>query len=1350
MVAGTYAKITAWRWIRYTACQLHPVPAMPYDCGPAPPHPHTLTARLTRHATTARRAGIVVLGPNALSAFRRTKVTDHLRSIEPRLRSVQTRYVHFVSVTNSLTSHETAKLERLLAYAGPPLPPEPSNRLTVIVTPRLGTQSPWSSKATDIARNCGLGSVVQIERGIRWLVEGLDASQLSALAPHLHDRMTESLHYADDPHDIDLFGTQQPQPVAHVPVLEHGTSALLEANTALGLALSDDEIVYLDSQYRSLGRNPTDAELMMFAQANSEHCRHKIFNAQWHVDGERQTSSLFEMIRHTHAVSRGRADGDIQSAYSDNAAVIAGLDGGWFSAGEDGRYRHSAGPTSVLMKVETHNHPTAISPFSGAATGSGGEIRDEGATGRGSKAKAGLVGYTVSHLRIPGFEQPWEGRAHAPSHLASPLSIMLEGPIGAAGYNNEFGRPAILGYFRTYEQSARDGGLHRGYHKPIMLAGGVGAIRPEHVQKAPLPVGTLLVVLGGPAMLIGLGGGAASSMASGEGEEALDFASVQRDNAEMQRRCQEVIDACVSLGLHNPILSIHDVGAGGLSNALPELVHADGRGAALRLRAIPSAEPGLSPMEIWSNEAQERYVLGLSPAHLSRFETLCARERCPFAVVGTVTEAADLLLEDETFGNRPVDVPLDLVLGKPPQMQRFAQRHATTPGDADLSGIELPEAAHRVLRLPTVADKTFLITIGDRTVGGQVARDQMVGPWQVPVADCAVTANGFHSNHGEVMAMGERTPLAALDAPASGRMAIAEALTNLAAAPVPALDHVVLSANWMAACGDPEEDAALFDTVRTIALEVCPALGIAIPVGKDSLSMQAQWTEGTARNTVRSPVSLIVSAFAPCSDIRRAVTPAIVPDPETALIAVDLGGGQCRIGGSALLQVYDRREGVPPDLDSPQRLQKFFDTVQSFLHRGTLLAYHDRSDGGLFVTLCEMAFASRCGLAIDLSPMSEPNHEATLRALFNEELGAVVQVNAGDAEALLAAFADIDGVIATRIGHPTVNQEITFRSGDTSILRAPRHELQQAWAETSYRIQCARDHAGSATEAFDAIADNDDPGLSESLSFRWPDTPRRVPKDRPALAILREQGVNGHVEMAAAFDRAGFDCHDVHMSDLLEGRKQLPGFVGLVACGGFSYGDVLGGGGGWASTVLFNDRVRHEFATFFAREDTFTLGVCNGCQMLAHLTELIPGAASWPRFVRNRSEQFESRLVMTELTPSPSILLADMAGSKLPVVVAHGEGRAAFGTDLPPAEHSNNVCLRFVDHAGSATEKYPFNPNGSPSGITGLTNDSGRVTIMMPHPERLFRTVQHSWHPPGWGEDAPWMKMFHNARQWVG
>ncbi len=1295
-------------------------------------------------------------GRPAHSRLRLEKLRHDTARQVPTLQDINAEFVHFLHLDRPLIGQEFSILAQLLDY-GPRTLLRPRSGLLMLVTPRVGTVSPWSSKASDIVRNCGLNAVRRIERGLAFYLRlGADAlaapPALEALKPFFYDRMTQDVWTGFAPPGR-LFELPQHKPLGFIEI-QHagGRGALAAANGALGLALSEEEIDYLYDSFRSLRRNPTDIELMMFAQANSEHCRHKIFNAGWKIDGRATPTSLFQMIRHTYA-EHGK---HVLSAYVDNAAVIAGPTVALLAPDPDtGEYRYRQKAAHILMKVETHNHPTAISPYPGAATGAGGEIRDEAATGLGARSKAGLTGFAVSNLRIPEGVQPWEEDHGRPDRIASALQIMIEAPIGAAAYSNEFGRPVLTGFFRTFEQQrAADGSAQVwGYHKPIMLAGGLGNITEENVSKQPLPPSTKIIVLGGPAMLIGLGGGAASSVASGEGAEALEFGSVQRDNAELQRRCQEVIDRCWQLGRDNPIRSIHDVGAGGLSNAVPELVHGSGRGGQIQLRAIPSVDPGMSPLEIWCNEAQERFVLAVLPEHLQRFSELCARERCPFAVIGEVTETEQLVVTDETFSNTPIDIPIAVLLNDPPRGIRTA-RHKTLRFQPrrDVSGIALPEAVRRVLQLPAVADKTFLITIGDRSVGGLVVRDQLVGAWQTPVADCAVTASGFTVYTGEAMAIGERPPIALLDGPASGRMAVGEALTNLAAARIDGLARVVLSANWMAACGHPGEDAKLFDTVQAVAMELCPALGIAIPVGKDSLSMKTVWRTHQTEYTVTSPLSLIISAFAPVRDVRKTLTPVLCTDHlDTDLLLIDLGCGQCRLGGSALAQVFGELDELPPDLDSPPTFQDFFQTVQQLNEKGILLAYHDRSDGGLLVTLCEMSFASRCGLTVWLDNLAED----PLRALFSEELGAVIQVLRRDTEAVLAALSKCHGLggHVHVIGQPTDQDHIRFLRGGKPVLQETRTALHRLWSETTYRMQALRDNVECAHQEYDRLLDRNDPGLCVHLTF----SPQEdicapfIGKARPRLAVLREQGVNGHVEMAAAFDQAGFTCVDVHMSDLLAGRASLAHFVGLAACGGFSYGDVLGAGGGWAQSIRHNRRARDQFASFFARPNTFSLGVCNGCQMLSLLADLIPGADYWPRFVRNRSEQFEARLVLCEILPSASILLQDMSGSVLPVVVAHGEGRAKFpdAKAARAAEVEKRACLRYVDNYARPTELYPANPNGSPKGITGLTTKDGRATILMPHPERLFRAVQHSWYPQDWETDGPWLRMFRNARRFV-
>jgi phosphoribosylformylglycinamidine synthase len=1292
-------------------------------------------------------------GPRAASEFRLAKLLAALKKTAPGVRAVSAEYRHFVETHGELPAAERDVLERLLAYGPAPAQPGPAQagrgRLFLVV-PRIGTISPWSSKASDIARNCGLTSVRRIERGTAFFVDG-DFPAPEALAPLLHDRMTETVLASFD-EAVRLFEHVPPRPLKSVSL-----SRLRQVNQELGLALTEDEIEYLERAFRSLGRDPTDAELTMFAQANSEHCRHKIFNADWVIDGRRMEHSLFGMIRHTHAVT---PQGTVL-AYADNAAVLEGGTAIRFFPGPDHSYQSIQDKTHIVIKCETHNHPTAISPFPGAATGSGGELRDEGSTGRGAKPKAGLVGFSVSHLRIPGAPQPWEGADPGrPGRISSALDIMLEGPIGAASFNNEFGRPNLCGYFRTFEAAA--GGVVRGYHKPIMLAGGVGSIAAEHAAKAELPVGTLIVQLGGPGLLIGMGGGAASSMGAGANLADLDFDSVQRGNAEMQRRAQEVIDRCRQLGAANPILSIHDVGAGGLSNAVPELVHAARRGTRIDLRKVPSEDSGMSPREIWSNEAQERYVLAIAPESLARFERICARERCPFAVLGTATADGRLTVEDPQLGATPVDVPLDVILGKPPKMLREARRLPKSLAPLSLEKITLDSAAYRVLRHPAVADKTFLVAIGDRTVGGLCSRDPFVGPWQTPVADCAVTLADYAGYAGEAFAIGERTPLALIDGPASGRMAIGEALTNIAAAAIDGLERVKLSANWIAAAGHPGEDADLYDTVKAVAMELCPALGLSIPVGKDSLSMRTAWEGGE----VVAPLSLIVSAFAPTPDARAALTPQLRTDAgETELILVDLGGGRNRLGGSILAQVHGQLGDQAPDVDDAALVKGFFNAIQHL--RDSILAYHDRSDGGLFITLCEMAFASHCGVTLNLDVLASDAgaddvdafkrdaeeqlagriKDLAVAALFNEELGAVLQVRAADRSRVMEALRRHGlGAHAHIIGQPNTRDELVMMRNGKQVFRGKRDHLQRAWSETTFRMQTLRDNPACAREEFDRILDAEDPGLSVSLTFQ----PRKFAATgaRPRVAILREQGVNGQVEMAAAFDRAGFEAVDVHMTDLIAGRASLEGFKGFAAGGGFSYGDVLGGGRGWARTILHNARVRAEFERFFARSDTFALGACNGCQMMAQLRELVPGAGHWPLFVRNRSEQFEARLVMVEIPDSPSILFRGMAGSRLPIVTAHGEGYAEFSS--PESFENSIVAMRYVNNKGQPTEKYPYNPSGSPRGVTGVTTADGRFTIVMPHPERCFRNVQMSWSAPGSGEDSPWMQLFYNARRWVG
>ncbi|MBU9866569.1 MULTISPECIES: phosphoribosylformylglycinamidine synthase [Rahnella] len=1294
----------------------------------------------------------ILRGSPALSAFRINKLLSRCQEARLPVSDIYAEYVHFADVSAPLSSDEQTKLQRLLKY-GPSLAEHaPSGRL-LLVTPRPGTISPWSSKATDIAHNCGLSQVVRLERGLAFYVQApqLTEPQWNELGALLHDRMMETVfgHLEDA---SALFAQHQPAPVQHVDILGVGRGALEAANTKLGLALAQDEIDYLMDAFTSLGRNPTDIELYMFAQANSEHCRHKIFNADWIIDGETQPKSLFKMIKNTFE----HTPDHVLSAYKDNAAVMEGSQVGRFYAdAKDGLYDFHQEQAHILMKVETHNHPTAISPWPGAATGSGGEIRDEGATGRGAKPKAGLVGFSVSNLRIPGFEQPWEEDFGKPDRIVTALDIMTDGPLGGAAFNNEFGRPALLGYFRTYEENvnSHNGPELRGYHKPIMLAGGIGNIRADHVQKGEITVGAKLIVLGGPAMNIGLGGGAASSMASGQSDADLDFASVQRDNPEMERRCQEVIDRCWQLGEANPILFIHDVGAGGLSNAMPELVSDGNRGGRFQLRDILNDEPGMSPLEVWCNESQERYVLAVSPAQLEQFDAICQRERAPYAVIGEATEEMHLSLKDSHFDNQPIDMPLDVLLGKTPKMTRDVTTLKAKGDDLNAENIQIAEAVNRVLHLPAVAEKTFLITIGDRTVTGMVARDQMVGPWQIPVADCAVTTASLDSYHGEAMSLGERAPVALLDFAASGRMAVGEALTNIAAVEIGSLKRVKLSANWMSAAGHPGEDAGLYAAVKAVGEELCPALGITIPVGKDSMSMKTRWQEGNEQREMTSPLSLVITAFARVEDVRHTVTPQLRTDQgDTALLLVDLGAGHNALGATALAQVYRQLGNTPADVRSAEQLGGFFNAMQALVSEQKLLAYHDRSDGGLLVTLAEMAFAGHCGLTADIAALGND----VLAALFNEELGAVIQVRASDREAVEKTLADFGLADCTHyLGTVETGDRFIITSGSKPVYSESRTTLRTWWAETTWQMQRLRDNPECADQEHQAKTNDLDPGLNVKLTFA-PDEDVAAPYiakgARPKVAVLREQGVNSHVEMAAAFHRAGFDAVDVHMSDLLAGRRDLQDFHTLVACGGFSYGDVLGAGEGWAKSVLFNDRVREEFEEFFHRPQTLALGVCNGCQMMSNLKELIPGAEHWPRFVRNLSDRFEARFSLVEVTASPSMFMQGMAGSRMPIAVSHGEGHVEVrdAAHLAQIEHSNLVALRFVDNNGHATENYPANPNGSPNGITAVTNLSGRVTVMMPHPERVFRTVSNSWHPEEWGEDSPWMRMFRNARKQLG
>ncbi|MES2624802.1 MAG: phosphoribosylformylglycinamidine synthase [Pseudomonadota bacterium] len=1304
---------------------------------------------------------LILPGAPALSAFARNKLLHKLKSHFPDVTSLESTWIHFVDLQSPLSPEETALLARLLRYGpedGQTSSAMPGEIAEYLVVPRQGTISPWSSKATDIVHNCGLGKIRRLERGVSYRIAGVNKADSAILSSLLHDRMTQAV-LPELAAAAQLFATAEPEALSTVDVIKQGKTALSNANQKLGLALADDEMDYLLHSFKELGRNPNDIELMMFAQANSEHCRHKIFNADWTIDGRAEERSLFGMIRNTYACnSKG-----ILSAYKDNAAVFTGFTAGrFFPDPESNTYNYHPEPIHVLIKVETHNHPTAIAPYPGAATGSGGEIRDEGATGIGAKPKAGLTGFTVSNLKIPGFVQPWETDFGKPGHIASALDIMIEGPIGGAAFNNEYGRPNLCGYFRTFEMQTAQAAIAdpnvteiRGYHKPIMIAGGYGNIRAGHVEKKEIPVGAKLIVLGGPAMLIGLGGGAASSMAAGSSALDLDFASVQRDNAEMERRCQEVIDKCWALGDRNPICFIHDVGAGGLSNALPELVKDGERGGQFNLRDIPIAEAQMSPLEIWCNEAQERYVLAVAPAELERFTRICARERCPFAVVGEARAEQHLSLADSHFNNQPIDMPMSLLFGKPPKMHRTATTLRTGFKSFSTRDINLAEAAERVLRLPAVASKSFLITIGDRSITGMIAREQMVGPWQVPVADAAVTTLAYDTYKGEAMAMGERTPLALLSAPASGRMAIAEAITNIASARIEKLSDVRLSANWMAAAGYPGEDQKLYATVNAVAMELCPELGITIPVGKDSMSMRTVWEDADGKKkSMAAPLSLIISAFAPVLDVRKTVTPQLRTNKgRTTLLLVDLGLGSNRLGGSALAQVYGELGAVAPDLHSASDLKRFFDFIQECLEQDLLLAYHDRSDGGLFTTLVEMAFAGHCGLDIKLDNITSAGQ--VIDSLFTEELGVVLQVSDANL-ALVREVADDKGLgdICFAIGTAVDGDAINFSFANNSVLQATRTHYQRVWAETSYQMQSLRDNSDCARQEYDQILDNANPGLHAAPAFDINEdiaAPYIRRGEKPRIAILRDQGVNGQMEMAAAFHRAGFEAVDVHMSDIISGRITLENFNAFAACGGFSYGDVLGAGEGWAKSILFNTRARQQFEQFFNRQTTLALGICNGCQMMSNLHELIPGTEHWPHFVRNASEQFEGRTVMVTVQDTPSVLLAGMQGSRFPIAVAHGEGRAQFSGDnaLQAALQSGTIAMQYVDNHGGITEQYPANPNGSPQGIAGLCNSDGRFTILMPHPERIFRAVTNSWRPEEWQEDGPTMRMFRNARVWL-
>jgi len=1268
-------------------------------------------------------------GISALGAFKTQSLQLKITQAQVGLKLLGAEFIHFADLNDNLDENKTKQLTQLLSYSEPL---NINNAISsIVVIPRLGTISPWSSKATDIMHLCDMTQIKRIERAVVYHFDSKIKNQSAVLACVM-DKMTESeLSSMDEAHTI--FDNFEPRPFSNVDILNQGKIALEKTNIELGLALSDGEIDYLVQSFIKLERNPTDIELMMFAQANSEHCRHKIFNADWKVDGVEQAKSLFSMIRNTyHKHPEG-----LLSVYSDNSAVMAGSEGERFYADKNGKYVAAKEHRAILMKVETHNHPTAIAPHPGAATGSGGEIRDEGATGKGSKPKVGLCGFSVSNLKINKAGQPWEIDNGKPSQIVSALDIMLEGPIGAAAFNNEFGRPNTLGYFRTYEQATPEGDI-RGYHKPIMLAGGLGHIQEQHIKKGEIPVGSKIIVLGGPAMLIGLGGGAASSIKSGDQSEDLDFASVQRANPEMERRAQEVIDRCTNLGNENPIISIHDIGAGGLSNGLPELVNDSGRGGRFELRNIPNDDNQMSPLEIWCNESQERYVLAIAPSSLEIFSDICLRERAPFAVLGEATKEQELVLSDELFGDIPIDMPMSVLLGNPPKTSIEAITQDINLNPLDTSNIHLDEAINRILQLPTVASKNFLITIGDRSITGMVARDQFVGPWQVPVADCAISIADYVGYKGEIMSLGERTPLALCDANAAARMTIGEALTNMLGGYVEDIHDISLSANWMSASGHTGEDAKLFEAVKAVGMDLCPELGLTVPVGKDSMSMKSSWTEGGQDKSVTSPLSLIITAFSKTPDVRLQITPLLDTTTDSELLLIDLGLGQNRMGGSCLAQVFNQIGNIAPNLDDSALFKRFFTVINQLNKDGLISAYHDRSDGGVITTLLEMAFASHTGLTI--------NTDASIESLFNEELGCVIQVKSENKHAVADALKAAGIASCTHsIAMLNNSDSIEIITNNQTIYSQSRSSLQALWSTTSYEIAKLRDNPECAQQEFDAISQSTD-GIKIDLNFDLNKSivsPYIKTNIKPKIAILREQGVNGQVEMGAAFDKAQFEAIDVHMSDILSGRLSLDEFKGLVACGGFSYGDVLGAGRGWASSILYNASAKDEFEAFFNREDSFTLGVCNGCQMLSNLTEIIPGSQNWPSFNHNVSEQFEARFSSVKISESNSIFLKDMTGSTLPIVVAHGEGKAIF------TGNTNNIALQYVDHQGDITQTYPHNPNGSDFATAGVTNDSGRVTIMMPHPERVFRAVQHSHHPKDWNERSPWMRMFENARAWV-
>ena len=1299
---------------------------------------------------------ITIEGPPSHSPFRLHQLLIELQNLDPGITSLGARYIHFIDNITTLNEQEIQILNSLLTY-GPDWELGPDQGDKVLVIPRLGTTSPWSSKSTDIAHSSGLGNIKQIERGLMFTLVSLSKDQetRNQCISKLYDRMTQQVLPESEQPDL-IFQTEKPVAHAAIPILSEGQAALEKANTNLGLALNNQEIHYLLEQFQNLGRDPTDAELMMFAQANSEHCRHKVFNAEWTIDGNKEESSLFDMIKDTY---KSNPNG-VLSAYKDNAAVMQGGEGRWFMPSNTGQsYSYVKDNIHTMMKVETHNHPTAISPYPGAATGSGGEIRDEAATGRGGTPKAGLTGFSVSHLRIPNDIQSWEKTIGKPDRIASALDIMLEGPIGGASFNNEFGRPNIFGYFRTFE-SPKDQSQTKswGYHKPIMIVGGMGNISESSVQKRDTKKGSLIIVLGGPAMLIGLGGGSASSLNAGASNEDLDFASVQRGNAELERRVQEVINRCFSLTLdeahesNNPIILIHDVGAGGLSNAVPEIIDHSKMSADLELRKILNAEPGMSPLEIWCNEAQERYVLSIDPDNLELFDQICQRERCPYSVIGTVNTHGYLRLKDDQFNNFPIDMPMEVLFGNPPKTELAISTQSSEVDCKTLDGIDIEDACKKILRFPTVADKTFLIHIGDRTVGGLVSQDQFIGPWQVPVSDVGVTLRDHYSSMGEAMSMGERTPVATINPSASGRLAVAEAITNILSASIKEISDVKFSANWMSSIQTDAQKQALFETVRAVTIDFCSQIGLTIPVGKDSLSMQTTWTADDQENQVTAPLSLIISAFAQVDDVNKTITPQLKRQGDSLLLLIDLGKGNNRLGASCLAQIYNRSLGESPDIDNPGLLKTFFDAITDLKARNTILAYHDRSDGGLFATVTEMAFAGNTGVSVHLKTGTI---DETLSLLFSEEIGAVLEIDENNLETVMNVLQEysLEG-LASIIGRTQESKQISLETDHGFSSTFTLRELRQSWSELSFRMQSLRDNPETAKEAFEATLDVSDPGITAKITFtqRNPDQSIRRKDKRPKIAVLREQGVNSHVEMAVAFHKAGFEAIDVHMTDIIDGQNGLDDFQGLVACGGFSYGDVLGAGGGWAKSILYNPKARKHFEDFFNHTETFTLGVCNGCQMLSQLKGIIPGADHWPQFVKNLSEQFEARLSLVEITKSSSLFLENMEGSILPIATSHGEGRTQYhGSDDKEAlEQHRQISLRYVDNYGHPAQSYPFNPNGSEDGLAGFCSKDGRVTIIMPHPERVIRKQQHSWCPPEWAEDGPWLQIFHNAREWVG